>query len=308
MAEHDKMLGSFELITPLTNQDSGFSVWGFARRSGMDYFVKQHLKPIYPAGDTVLSQERIQRKIVQCKKFEQEKTKLYQALNEHSDGNAVRIQEFFRVGSHYYLATNKINGIHLEIEEIANMQWEKKRFLCATISHAVASFHEGGVVHADLKHTNIMFVNGRTGNLIAKVIDFDSSFLETAPPNPGEEIVGDQVYFSPEACRSIWGEAMPLTCKMDIFSLGILFHQYLIGTLPSYSDKFYYPGEAVANGEILQVSEYISEPYRALVQNMLEADPEKRPSADQVFCVFSKTESGAPVQNFDHQFFAPGDL
>ncbi len=308
MAGHGEMLGSFELITPLTNQNSGFSVWGFARREGNDYFVKKFLYPIYPDRDQVSSPERIQKKIRQCRKFEEEKTELYRALNDHSDGNAMRVQEFFRVGSHYYTATKKLHGLPLEIEMLANMKLETKRLLCATIAHAVSSFHSGGVVHADLKHSNIMFVHSSSGKLTAKVIDFDSSFLESAPPAPGEEIIGDQVYFSPEACRSVWGEEIPLTCKMDVFSLGILFHQYMTGELPAHSGAFYYPGEAVANGEVLQVSRQISAFYRQLLQAMLDADPAKRPSAFQVFSGFSQGEKVVPAQNSAQPFFSPGDL
>ena len=307
MAGHGDMLGSFELITPLTNQNSGFSVWGFARREGNDYFVKQFLNPIYPDKDQVSSPERIAKKIKQCKKFEQEKTELYRAINDCSDGNAMRVQEFFRVGSHYYTATKKLRGLPLEIDMIANMKLDTKRALCATIAHAVSSFHNGRVVHADLKHSNIMYVHSSGGKLTAKVIDFDSSFLETTPPAPGEEIVGDQVYFSPEACLSVWGEEIPLTCKMDVFSLGVLFHQYMTGDVPGHSENFYYPGEAVANGEILKVSETIPEFYRNLIQSMLEFDPAKRPSAFQVFCGFSQRE---PVVKpaFEQAFFAAGDL
>ena len=308
MAGHGDMLGSFELITPLSNQNSGFSVWGFARREGNDYFVKQFLNPIYPDRDQVSSPERIEKKIKQCRKFEREKTELYKALNDHSDGNAMRVQEFFRVGSHYYTATKKLHGLSLDIDVISNMNIDTKRLLCATIAHAVSSFHNGHVVHADLKHANIMYVHSSGGNLTAKVIDFDSSFLESAPPAPGEEIVGDQVYFSPEACLSVWGEEVPLTCKMDVFSLGILFHQYFTGELPGYSEYFYYPGEAVANGETLQLSVKIPEFYRSLIQSMLDYNPENRPSAYQVFCCFMQSQPVTTEPTSAKSFFTPGDL
>lgn len=325
MAANKEMLGSFELTTPLSNQNSGFSVWGFARREGNDYFVKQFLSPIYPEDDKVSSPERIQKKIRQCRKFEQEKIELYRALNNNSDGNAMRVQEFFRVGSHYYIATKKLTGPPLEIETIAKMKLETKRTLCATIAHAIASFHKGGLVHADLKHTNIMYIHSRSGNLTAKVIDFDSSFLESHPPQPGDEIVGDQIYFSPEACRSIWGEEVPLTCKMDVFAMGVLFHQYITGELPYHSDEFFYPGEAVANGSSLKLSDAIPEEYRELLTQMLDADPEKRPTAHQVFLRFSNmpetvAATAKPVSEVRREpawaspspggspFFTPGDL
>ena len=196
----------------------------------------------------------------------------------------MRVNEFFRVGTNYYITTQKITAPPWDIERIAALRDVDKRRLCAIIAHAVACFHEGGLVHADLKHTNILFAHGSSGIMTAKIIDFDSSFLETNPPQQGEEIVGDQVYFSPEACMHIWGELVPLTCKMDVFALGVLFHQYFTGRLPDFDrERFCYPGEAVANGETLRLWEGLPQWLSQLVGSMLSFDPRNRPAAAEVF-------------------------
>lgn len=278
-----EMLGSYRLTTQLTSQNSGFSVWGYGVKGGREYFIKQFLSPKYPDNDTVSSPQRLQKRLKLCEDFEYSKRRLYQTLNRCSDGNAMRVYEFFRVGSNYYISTQKITAPSWDIERIAALRDVDKRRLCATIAHAVASFHEGGLVHADLKHTNILFSHGASGIMTAKVIDFDSSFLETNPPEPGEEIIGDQVYFSPEACLHIWGEEVPLTCKMDVFALGVLFHQYFTGKLPSFDPDFCYPGEAVANGAPLSLAPELPEPLAQLLGRMLAPYPEDRPAAAEVF-------------------------
>ena len=252
----NKMLGAYRLTSELTSQNSGFSVWGYGVKDGEEFFLKKFLSPKYPYNDKHCSPERMAKKLKQCEDFEYTKRRLYQTLNRCSDGNAVRVNEFFRVGTDYYISTQKITTPSWEIEQIAGLRFEDRVRLCASIAHSMAALHEGGLVHADLKHTNILFTHGGAGIMTTKIIDFDSSFLETQPPKPGEEIVGDQVYFSPEACLHIWGEEVPLTCKMDVFAMGVLFHRYLTGKLPEYDmEQYGSSGEAVCNGGEIKVSE-----------------------------------------------------
>lgn len=277
-------LGKYELAGSLTNQNAGYSVWGFGKKNGKDYFIKQFVEQKYPANDTVSSPERLAKKIKACERFEQRKKALYQMLNENSDGNAVRVEEFFRIESKYYISMRKIESLHWDFADVAKLPSGEIRRLCAIIAHGVASLHKGRMIHADLKPDNILFMKTDAGYTTAKIIDFDSGFLETDPPGPGETIVGDFHYFSPEACRSIWGEEVELTCKMDIFALGVLFHQYFTGELPGFNtEESTYSGEAAAKGEVLVVSSKLPNDIRELLTKMLNNDPEKRPTAMDVF-------------------------
>lgn len=315
------MLGNYEMIGQMTNQNSGYSVWGFGRKFGNPYFIKEFLSPKYPDQDFASSPEQIQRKIQRCKRFEQQKMALYRVVNERSDGNAVRIQEFFRVGSKYYIATQRIWSEDVSIQQIAAMPQQEIRRICGIIAHSIGELHKGGLIHADLKPSNILFTATRSGVRTAKIIDFDSSFLESDPPQPGDDIVGDQNYFSPEACMFLWEMEIPLTCKMDIFALGVLFHQYFTGELPDYDrENNSCPGEAVAKGMELTLSESLPEDIRELLGQMLHRDPWMRPEAVQIAGILTQLKeqeirptSFAPdkVEKStlsDNPFFTPGDL
>jgi len=282
-------LGHYELLAPLTNKNAGYSMWGFGRKNNETYFIKQFVEQKYPFHDTISSPAHLEKKLRECERFEQKKVALYEAVNQYSDGNAVRVAEFFRLKSKYYVAMQKIDAIGMSLTEISKLTHKEISELCAIIAHSLASLHEGGIVHSDLKPDNILFTNTAAGFLTAKIIDFDSAFLETDPPGPGEPIVGDFHYFSPEACVKIWAdeEGEPfdylLTCKMDVFALGVLFHQYFTGKLPGFNtDENTYSGEASAKGETLVVSSDLPDAIRELLSRMLENDPDKRPTAKEV--------------------------
>lgn len=285
------MLGRYERTTPLSNKGAGSCRWCFAVRGGQEYFIKEFTEgPKYPENDTASSPEKRAKKIKKCEAFEKSKTNIYRAINLYSDGNAVRVVDFFRVGTKYYMVMPRIRPVKMRVEEVARLPEHVKRRICTVIAHSVAQLHECGFVHADIKHSNIMLAHTRTNNLTAKLIDYDAGFFEYDPPAHPEEIHGDQVYFSPEAWKAFLGEKAQLTCKLDVFALGILFHQYLSGKLPGFDEeKYSCAGEAVAAGEKLDLSVDIAADLRRVICQMLAADPCERLSAQQVFHNLTKT-------------------
>ena len=130
------MLGRYQQTTALSNQNAGSCWWCYAVRSGKEFFIKEYLEPKHPQNDTVSSPEKIERKLRKCKAFEAEKTRVFKAINEKSDGNAVRIEDFFRIGAKYYIAMPRIRGIEMEETDIADLPLMARRRLCAVISHA----------------------------------------------------------------------------------------------------------------------------------------------------------------------------
>lgn len=278
------MLWQYEMVGNMGNQNAGYSMWGFAKKDNRDYFVKQFLAPKYPVNDKQSSPERIQKKIDKCNRFIEEKKKIYAVVNACSDGNDVRIREFFRVDSKFYISMEKINALPWTIEDISKMEMPAKRRLCAIISHSIAALHTGGLIHADIKHENILFTKTPAGTETAKVTDFDSAFLESDPPAPDEEIIGDWLYFSPEVWARMSGENAPLTCKMDVFAMGVLFHQYFTGKVPEFdSEKFRTPGQAARAGGEIRLSDELPEDIKTLLAAMLSGKPEARPTAREVF-------------------------
>jgi len=100
---------------------------------------------------------------------------------------------------------------------------------CDALSHA----HKKGVIHRDLKSSNIMLVQDDAIIDIVKVLDFGIAKLMPAsgkfPQNLTQtgEVFGSPIYMSPEQCLG-----QTLDERSDIYSMGTMFYETLAGLPP----------------------------------------------------------------------------
>lgn len=101
---------------------------------------------------------------------------------------------------------------------------EALRYL-VQIASGLRAIHSCGIVHRDLKPSNIMF---RADDSLA-IIDFGISkeLFETSDITSENMVMGTVGYMSPEA-----GQGKPMDERTDIYSLGIMFHEMLVGRKP----------------------------------------------------------------------------
>jgi len=106
--------------------------------------------------------------------------------------------------------------------------------LMAGICAGVGAAHRQGVVHRDLKPENIIVVapdhDYQFENV--RVLDFGlAKVLADAAAGPAGTVVGTPYYMSPEQCL---GE--PLDTRSDVYSLGVMLYEMLVGKRPFASD------------------------------------------------------------------------
>ena len=275
------VINDYILNDRLTNKDSGFSKWGIGERAGEKYFIKEFLAPVYPIDDSMFDKREKAERIHLCEEFVDNKKKLYTAIRAADDGHIVAPEEFFRVGAKYYMTT-KAYDKQISIADLQEYGFEDRLRICCAVAHSMAAIHEKGVIHADIKADNVLLVKDNKPK--AYIIDFDCSFFDDDKPKPGDELNGDFIYFSPESYLHITGKESNLSSKLDVFSLGILFHQYLTGELPIFDRNEYdYAYESVLDDHSLNVSKVENERCKIIISKMLSKKPEDRPDMRSVF-------------------------
>ncbi len=102
--------------------------------------------------------------------------------------------------------------------------------LFVPLVQAVVYIHRRGVIHRDLKPTNIL-LDSQDGQIYVRLIDFGIASLQgqaaSAPLTTAGNEVGTVAYMAPERLS---GVAAP---SNDIFSLGVILYQMLTGHFPT---------------------------------------------------------------------------
>jgi serine/threonine protein kinase/formylglycine-generating enzyme required for sulfatase activity len=112
--------------------------------------------------------------------------------------------------------TQKIRSDRLSINQATE--------LVATIAEALHHAHRAGLVHRDIKPGNILLdTSGKPF-----VVDFGLALREENI-GKGPKCVGTPAYMSPEQAR---GEGHRVDGRSDIFSLGVVFYELLVGRPP----------------------------------------------------------------------------
>jgi eukaryotic-like serine/threonine-protein kinase len=290
------VLNGYRLLDDFKVVGAGLSEWSFAERGGRIYFIKRFLSPTYPEDDAPGSERIKAKKRARCAAFEAHHRGIQAAMAPLTTygGNLIATLDFFRVGAKYYKVTEKVDVAGMQPRDVAALDFPAQLVLLKTVAHSLKILHDLRIVHSDLKPSNVLIKRTELG-YTTKLIDFDSSYIVGNPPPP-EEIVGTMNYYSPELVRYIQGSADPgeLSEASDIFALGLIYAEYLTGSMPAFDPVHHEAAIAVLHGQPLTLGpSRAPAPVVELVERMLLLAPAARPSVAQVHSTLMGLRAGA---------------
>lgn len=289
-----------------------------ATKGGKKYFLKRYGEYKMPKRGSAMTDTLYNRMKAEFESFKDNRIAINKALESLAGpgGNIILPCDWF-VDDIYYVEASEFVEDLISDSQILRLSKEKKLFVMRTAAGALYNIHRKNIVHSDLKRTNILAAVNSAGNTVAKIIDFDRSYF--ADKIRPDELGGDQNFMSPELAQCFMydmaDEALAyLSTKSDIYSLGIIFHNYLVteeyidekgkkklrgchpriegltGSLKARVEagETVYCGVAHLSGAQLVVSDKIKDKHlRHLIAAMLQIEPEDRPTAREVLDVLN---------------------
>lgn len=212
--------------------------------------------------------------------------------------NVAKTLDYLREGETRYLIEEFIEGTDMDKALLRQTRFLDP-YLCAKVLHhlakGVAAAHHAGVIHRDLKPTNVMVIGGYSLTEV-KITDFGIAKMAgeeleeaaaggTATMTTSQTAVGALPYMAPEAIDT----PTEVGAKADVWSLGAMMFHLMCGEAPYgvglravrailAAEKPAVPQFLNANPQFAPLSTQVMD----LVFSCLKRDPAERPTADEL--------------------------
>ncbi|MGI9596715.1 MAG: serine/threonine-protein kinase, partial [Acidimicrobiales bacterium] len=190
--------------------------------------------------------------------------------------NVVRVDDLVAEGDQLGIAMEKVSGGDLrQRAEARSLTPSEAMRIAADVAAGLEAIHAADVVHRDLKPANILIAETDDG-LQPKISDFGISRLVSEAMTRTSTTIGTPLYMAPEAADKRGAEA-----PADIYSLGAMMFELLIGTAPFHEGGTF----AVLRAHAQDAPPFIDgvpPELAGLIDHMLAKDPAARPTATAV--------------------------
>ncbi|WP_437970569.1 serine/threonine-protein kinase [Sorangium sp. So ce260] len=150
--------------------------------------------------------------------------------------------------------------------------------LVLQVCEALAEAHAQGIVHRDVKPSNLFLTRNADGSPCVKVLDFGISKMAHAEDHALTRVggvLGSPLYMSPEQLRS----ASDVDGRADIYSLGVVLFQLLAGRTPFVAQELAQLVYLVTQGEpqrLRALRPDIPEPLEQVILTAIARDRDRR--------------------------------
>jgi len=180
--------------------------------------------------------------------------------------NILRLYGYFYDENRVYLILEYASKgeLYKVLQKEGKFSEEKTSRYIAMLAGALQYCHVKHVIHRDIKPENLLL--GSKGEL--KIADFGWSVH--APTNRRQTLCGTLDYLPPEMI-----EGKDHDSKVDVWSLGVLMYEFLVGNPPFESDEHHETYSRIAQVD-LKYPDHVSAEARDLMSRLLVKNPQER--------------------------------
>lgn len=222
-------------------------------------------------------------------------------LKEINHPNIIRIIDIKKAKTHYYIITEFCNGGSLSncLKKYI-MLYQKPfpdeivQYLMRQIVDAIYYLHSKKIIHRDLKLDNILvnFLSDEDLNslnmmrAVVKIIDFGfARRIDPSNGNKAHSVLGTPNYMEPKILQNMETKTKNIEGydeKADIWSLGVLCHEMLVGhmTFDGKNNEEIY--QKVREGTYSLPLDSLKKEEVSFINGMLQSDPNRRLSAEEL--------------------------
>ena len=203
----------------------------------------------------------------------------------------VRAYDFGSDEGHVYIAYEYVRGRTLrELIRLGELDDAAAVELAAQILEGLAHAHRRGIVHRDVKPSNVLVEDAE--ELSARVLDFGlAQFDEADTLTAVGDVPGTLAYISPERL-----DGTEATERSDVWAVGVILWEALAGSHPFWGVPLPDVASTIASGAPPLSARRGDLPRRLLaaVDGALSVDPGKRPPAARLAVELRDALTGAP--------------
>jgi hypothetical protein len=255
---HDLFLGRYRPIRPLGSGGMGHVWLARDERSGLDVA----LKIVAREGKSGHRAEREAR-----------------AAASLRHRRCQRILSLARDTSHVYIAYEYVPGRTMR-EAIRSGEVDDRRAIeiCGQIAEALAHAHARGIVHRDVKPSNVLLAEAPEVDV--RLLDFGlAQMAEFDTLTALGDIPGTLAYISPERLQGL-----PATPAADVWAVGVVLWEALAGEHPFWGGDLTDTSRSIQQGAppLESLRPDLPEHLLDTVASALVASPQRRPTAEKL--------------------------
>lgn len=195
-----------------------------------------------------------------------------QAAGKLSHPNIVTIYDVGSEGNLQYIAMEYLEGQTLEdlIKKKTKFNYKIIAKIIIQICNALDYAHDKGIVHRDIKPANIMILPDYT----VKIMDYGIARIDSNSMTKTGIAMGTPNYISPEQLKG-----MAVDRRADIFSLGVVIYELLLGRRPFRGENITSLIYAITTSDPMKPSDInpqIPLLFDHVIDRALKKDPNKR--------------------------------